>query len=581
MKKFSLTLLIAMVVSLLAGALQASAYTDPNRPVNPVHEMNVVDANENTTTKRGFNSAIIELKNNELLLTYDDFSDIEDQSTGHIAGKISADGGRTWGESFVIQANISTRNVMNQGIVRLKSGELALFFIKNNADNDQFMYMIRSADEGRTWGAPVKLTPNVGTGIQPTGNDRAVVLSSGRIVIPIYGAGAGITGGIRTVYSDDDGNTWQLGGPVDFSHLGAKANGAIPTEPVLIELKDHRLLMMIRTTLGVIYKAYSEDGGETWGIGAIATDLISDFTPAALKRIPDNGIGPLMLIWNNSTTGQRRPLTMAISNDEGETWTNYLELQPVRTGFYVAAYPSVTTYRDELLIVYYTQHFYENFAKYTLPLRLQIWKLADVTAGTGFGNATALTSDVNSVESGKTFKVKYRLNSVAAAVYAQDVNVSYDPAAVEFVSATAIKSGVLLDTSSQSGNVQLILASEGAAGAVLEPEDMVELTFRAKDVSQATTSTIHIDSATFADGKGIEYAAATSSFNIQIAPSGLVGDMNNDNKVTVGDLALIAVHYGKDSTSPDWAQIKRADLNHDGKIDIEDLVLQARKIKKY
>ncbi|RAV22950.1 exo-alpha-sialidase [Paenibacillus contaminans] len=578
MKKSSLMLLIAMVMSLLAGALQASAYNDPNRPVNPVYEMTVVEANENTVTKRGFSNAIIELKNNELLLTYDDFSDIQDQSTGHISGKISTDGGRTWGTSFVVQGNIGNRNVMNQGIVRLKSGELALFFLKNDDDTHQFMYMIRSADEGRTWGDPVQLTSSAESGNQPTGNDRAVVLSSGRIVMPIFGKGPGITAGIRTVYSDDDGDTWQLGGIVDFSHLSSTA---YPTEPVLVELKDHRLMMMIRTTLGKIYKAYSEDGGETWG-GAIATDLNSPYTPYALKRIPDNGMGPLMLIWNNTTNpAERRPLTMAISNDEGETWTNFINLQPPSgLGVYDAAYPSVTTYRDELLIVYYTKYFYNNFANSTLPLKLQIWKLADVTAGTGFGNATALTSSVNSVESGKTFKVKYRLNSVAAAVYAQDVSVAYDPAAVEFVSATSIKSGVsLLETGTAAGEVQLILASAGAGNAVVDATDIVELTFRAKYVSQATTSEIRIDSATLADGQGIEYAAAASSFSVQIAPV-VIGDLNHDNKVTIGDLALIAANYGKDSNSPDWALIEHADLNHDGKIDIEDLVLQARKIKK-
>ncbi|WP_312895053.1 dockerin type I domain-containing protein [Paenibacillus eucommiae] len=56
--------------------------------------------------------------------------------------------------------------------------------------------------------------------------------------------------------------------------------------------------------------------------------------------------------------------------------------------------------------------------------------------------------------------------------------------------------------------------------------------------------------------------------------------MNHDNKVTVGDLAIMAANYGKDTSSPDWEQVKQADLNGDGKIDIEDLVAIAKKIKK-
>lgn len=196
------------------------------------------------------------------------------------------------------------------------------------------------------------------------------------------------------------------------------------------------------------------------------------------------------------------------------------------------------------------------------------------------GYATALTSNVNSVDSGKTFKVKYRLDSVAAAVYAQDVSIAYDPAAVEFVSAASVKSGVsLLETGTSSGSVQLILASTGAGNAVAAAADIVELTFRSKFVSQAASSEIRIESATLADGQGDEHEAAVSAFTIQIAP-GLAGDLNLDNKVTVGDLALIAVHYGKDTNSPDWSQIEHIDLNHDGKIDIEDLVLMARMIRK-
>jgi Ca2+-binding EF-hand superfamily protein len=62
--------------------------------------------------------------------------------------------------------------------------------------------------------------------------------------------------------------------------------------------------------------------------------------------------------------------------------------------------------------------------------------------------------------------------------------------------------------------------------------------------------------------------------------AGLPGDINRDNKVTVGDLAIMAANYGKTAASPDWEQVKRADLNGDGKIDIEDLAALAQKVKR-
>ncbi|QNK58952.1 exo-alpha-sialidase [Paenibacillus sp. PAMC21692] len=570
MRKISFMLLMTLLASLFASSLQASAYIDPDRAVNPVFETTVVEANQTTITKRAFNGAIIELKQNELLLTYDNYSDVEDDSPGVISGKISQDGGRTWGESYLIQENIGLKNVANQGVVRLKSGDLALFFYKQDDSTHISMHMIRSSDEGRTWSEPINITPLEGH--HPTGNDRAVVLSSGRIIIPLGGNTPSIPGksGVFTVYSDDEGETWQFGDFVDWTT-------GYPSEPVLVELKDHRVMILIRTTVGHIIKAYSDDGGETWG-EPIETDIQTASSPYMIKRIPDNGMGPLMLIWNNSPNENRRPLTMAVSNDEGETWTNYINLEPADRG--INAYPSITTYRDEVLITYYTYSPYPD-GTYTLPLKLQIWKLADITAGTGFGNATSLTSNVSSASPGETFKVKYGLSSVAAEVYAQDISLIYDPATLEYVSATSLKPGAKLleTTTTPAGSLQLILASTGEGNAIKVPGDIVEITFKSKSVSEAVTSEIKISSAVLANGQGIEYTAATSAVNIQITP-GLSGDLNHDQKISVGDLAIIAANYGKDTNSPDWNQVKQADLNGDGKIDIVDLVTQAKKIKR-
>lgn len=44
-----------------------------------------------------------------------------------------------------------------------------------------------------------------------------------------------------------------------------------------------------------------------------------------------------------------------------------------------------------------------------------------------------------------------------------------------------------------------------------------------------------------------------------------------DDKVSIGDLAIMAVHYGFTSADPSWNLYKKADLNDDGIIDIVDL----------
>jgi len=56
------------------------------------------------------------------------------------------------------------------------------------------------------------------------------------------------------------------------------------------------------------------------------------------------------------------------------------------------------------------------------------------------------------------------------------------------------------------------------------------------------------------------------------------GDLNNSSSVDVGDLAIAAYYYGKDSDDENWDAIKAADINKDGKIDIEDLAFIALRV---
>lgn len=370
MKRLRFMCVLTLVISLLIS-LHVSADSGEGEKPEPVWKMTVVETSEETVIKRAFNGSIIKLKDNRLLLSFDDYTDVEDWDPGVISGKISEDGGRTWGEKFLIQENIGEKNVANAGITRLKSGALILLFGKRDEDAQISVYMKRSFDEGLTWEEPKNITPY--SGHHAPANDRVVVLSSGRVILPLGGDTDALPGetGVFSVYSDDEGESWELGSFVNFGDLTADA---VACEPVVVELKDKRVMMLIRTTLGFIYKAYSEDEGTTWG-EPIKMDLASPFAPHMIKRIPNNNGDHLLLIWNNNPTSQTRvPLTMAISKDEGETWENFINL--AETGV-VNAYPSIATYGDEVLITYYI---YKpgTGGTYTLPLMLQIWKMSDI-----------------------------------------------------------------------------------------------------------------------------------------------------------------------------------------------------------
>lgn len=208
-----------------------------------------------------------------------------------------------------------------------------------------------------------------------------------------------------------------------------------------------------------------------------------------------------------------------------------------------------------------------------------IAKVTVSITSTPAGWQTSLTG-VSSVPPGERFTVTYGLRGSSQAVYAQDIRLDYDPAVMEFVSARSVLDGIsLVDIDKKTaGKLRLIAASQGAGHAVTGNAELVELTFKAR-VTQTTTGVISISGAVLGDERGNEVQAAPSSKTIQVIVT-IPGDYNGDGKVTVGDLAIVAAHYGKTTQSPDWEQVKHMDVNRDGKIDIQDLAAVARRLMR-
>ena len=66
-------------------------------------------------------------------------------------------------------------------------------------------------------------------------------------------------------YSDDEGRTWHRSQDELMGWFNDGYDGVTPVdEPVAAELRDGRLLLFARSTVGRIVKSSSRDGGETW-----------------------------------------------------------------------------------------------------------------------------------------------------------------------------------------------------------------------------------------------------------------------------------------------------------------------------
>jgi beta-glucosidase len=71
-------------------------------------------------------------------------------------------------------------------------------------------------------------------------------------------------------------------------------------------------------------------------------------------------------------------------------------------------------------------------------------------------------------------------------------------------------------------------------------------------------------------------AAADTFKALKITAS--TGDINNSGAIDIGDLGIVASHYGISSGDSDWAAIKAADINGDGTIGIYELAFIAIKL---
>ena len=275
-----------------------------------------------------------------------------------LGGRYSSDGGRTWTqEDRMIVPNEGGMNVMSVSLLRLQNGEIALFYLLKNSEQDCRPVMRLSRDEGTTWSAPTMcITDEVGYYV--LNNDRVIQLKGGRLVAPVclhwpLGASKADWQGVLMCYlSDDNGKTWRRSKTVQKGY-DTTGKRITTQEPGVVELKDGRVMMFIRASGGCQYLAWSSDGGDTWS-APIASEIKSPVSPASIKRLPSTG--DLLLVWNdhaaipNSLKNRRVPLSTAISKDDGKTWQNIKVLEGNPQGWY--CYIAIHPMDDAVLLGY-------------------------------------------------------------------------------------------------------------------------------------------------------------------------------------------------------------------------------------
>lgn len=195
------------------------------------------------------------------------------------------------------------------------------------------------------------------------------------------------------------------------------------------------------------------------------------------------------------------------------------------------------------------------------------------------GAAHAIMSDNSAAILKLSFQVNPAAVSATSSVSLSDVAVS-DSHGVE-THIQGASSSVQITTVDKTTLNTLIATAQAKYDAAVEGSNPGQYPVGSKAVLQAAITaaqTVVNNSAATPDqvGQAVnDLNAALQSFLASINVA-IPGDLSGDGKISIGDLAIVASHYGETKSSPNW--LASADTNNDGMIDITDLASVAQNI---
>jgi len=254
--------------------------------------------------------------------------------------RISSDDGKTWQARPMIKDSERFHDVRGGALFRTADGVIVRAFVNMKEkvfkwDYDGIgplpecqlpVYIVRSPDDGETWLEPEKLLDGWCGYVH-----NIIQTSSGRLVLVCQVAVPDPGHHVSMTYvSDDDGKSWTRSNLIDMGGRGDHAGGI---EPAIVELKDGRLWLLIRTYRGRFWEAFSSDEGLTWE-DLRPSKIEASGSPGVLLRLKS---GRIILAWNRFAEGRprkisrREELSIAFSEDEGSTWSEPVVIARNRT----------------------------------------------------------------------------------------------------------------------------------------------------------------------------------------------------------------------------------------------------------
>lgn len=220
-------------------------------------------------------------------------------------------------------------------------GKLWLFF-KVGIYPKRWRTLVTQRDADGSWGAISELVPGDSGGRGPVKN-KILVLANGDWLAP---ASLERDSGWACFVdrSTDNGQRWTAQALIRPNHCPPGRAGII--QPSLWESSPGQIHLLARSDLGYIYRADSQDHGQTWS-SAYPIDLPNNNSGLDLIQLD----GCLLLACNpiSNPHGPRSPLTLFRSTNNGETWRELFVLEDAPGEF---SYPAIIPSQHGFVVSY-------------------------------------------------------------------------------------------------------------------------------------------------------------------------------------------------------------------------------------
>ncbi|MFC4776667.1 glycosyl hydrolase family 8 [Paenibacillus sp. GCM10023252] len=185
-----------------------------------------------------------------------------------------------------------------------------------------------------------------------------------------------------------------------------------------------------------------------------------------------------------------------------------------------------------------------------------------------------------SIPSHQLLTTNYGMNApVQRMIKSFSTTIKYDTAALQLVEAVSLQQGLTIEEINTSTPGELLIKASSTNGTVSTGSPLVKLTWQPKRVNQQ----VNLSSSTIAWSEQ-EKKLLTEGASLAVQVSYITEDISGpvsgqpDGKVDYHDVVFAKKHLNKTTNSPDWDAVRLADINNNGKIDLNDIKAIALKL---